>query len=84
MLYKADENSTHLDFKWTSKPLLFAMKMSFLLFQTTFIMEANSMNPDQTAPENVGYQSTIADEKADTICHELAGDWLIPGSFLFS
>ena len=31
-------------------------------------MEANSMNPDQTAPND--YQSTQVDERADNICCE--------------
>ena len=45
--------------------------------QTNFILEANSMNPDQTSPReqsdlvhivcNIGLQST----SADNICHEL-------------
>ena len=48
--------------------------------QPTFIMDANTMNPDQTAPWssliwvhivcNIGYQSTYADERAGNNCRE--------------
>ena len=43
-------------------------------------MDANTMNPDQTAQGsslilihivcNIGYRSTLADERADDSCHE--------------
>ena len=51
-----------------------------LLFRLLFTMEANTMNPDQTAPNssliwvhivcNLSYQSKSEDEQADDTCYE--------------
>ena len=43
--------------------------------QTNFIMEANTMNPDQTAPMvhivfSIGHQSLSVEERADDNCSE--------------
>ena len=58
--------------------------MSSSVLQTNFIVEANTMNPDQTAPEGssliwihivctIGFQSDYTDERADDNFHEWRG-----------
>ena len=50
--------------------LLFSIYSNAL--NNIFIMEASTLNPEQTAPYvfNLGYQSTQADERADSNCFE--------------
>ena len=52
-------------------PVFFVLKMLFAY--CLFAMEANFMNPNQTAPKMSGlycYQSTYADERAADNCSE--------------